>query len=1013
MNPHAKGKLDPVAAAVGAALLAGASAPALAQQEPVQIEEIVVTGIRGSLTTSMNVKRTSVGVVDAITAEDIGKFPDTNLAESLQRITGVSISRVNGEGSEVTVRGFGGENNMIMLNGRMMPTASMFGGASGAGGSIVDASRSFDFANLASESVRGVEVYKTGRAQFATGGIGAVVNILTTKPLMSPGLHGSFSVKAVNDTTNEAGDDLTPELSGIFSWTDDQEKFGVAVSASYQERDSGAAGAALNHWNIGRWGEDNLYSFAPGAEIVNPPDPGQLYARPNDVRYSFSDRHRERTNGQLTLQYRPTETLTATLDYLYAENYLQEHRGEATFWFANNTSATRVVFDDSVVATPLIYSETLSNKDNGFEQQWREQENTLDSIGFNLDWAATDRLTLSLDVHDSSLESLPVGPGQVGEVAVSVAAPIHTSQTADFSGDIPIVSTTINDAITNGNGQWDLDDFGTQVGRLWYGAQTTDITQVRLDGSWEFADGRIDFGVETRAMETSFQTSNRQMTFGDWGVADPGSIPDGLIEEFSMAAMFDDYDLHETQEFGIRATDPVALMAWAIDTYATPENGYVFQYNPDFGDDSLIEEDTAAVYFQVAMEGELAGLETNLLFGVRYEKTDVFSQSNMRLVQHLLWMDNNDFIEVRESAITPVSEETDYSHVLPSFDFDINLRDDLKARLSYSKTISRARYVDLTASVGNFGTVGSTFLGTTPTAEASNPQLVPLESDNLDLSLEWYYDDASYASVGFFDKRVSNFVGTEQIDETHFGIRDQTNGPRAQAAAEALESLGVSVDDTSLFVMMAVLDNPQDFPNGAADFVANGTVVDADFAVDVATLYDLVPNEDDPLMVFRTATPVNNKQAHIYGAELAIQHFFGDTGFGIQANYTMVEGDIGFDVASDPGTSQFALTGLSDTANLVAIYENEFLQARVAWNWRDDYLARTNEGNSRNPVFVEAYDQLDASVTWLVNDRLAVSVEGLNITGENIRHYNRTPNQLFYLQDLGARYQIGARYTFD
>src|SRR5690606_12919738 len=197
---------------------------------------------------------------------------------------------------------------------------------------------------------------------------------------------------------------------------------------------------------------DNLYSFAPGAEIVNPPDPGQLYARPNDVRYSFSDRHRERTNGQLTLQYRPTETLTATLDYLYAENYLQEHRGEATFWFANNTSATRVVFDDSTVATPLIYSETLSNKDNGFEQQWREQENTLESVGFNLGWTPTDRLSVAFDIHHSTLDSLPVGPGNVGEVAISVAAPIHTGQTADFSGDIPIVSTTINDAITNGNG---------------------------------------------------------------------------------------------------------------------------------------------------------------------------------------------------------------------------------------------------------------------------------------------------------------------------------------------------------------------------------------------------------------------------------------------------------------------------------------------------------------------------------------------------------------------------------
>ena len=1011
MARNPKFRLNPVTAAVSAALLAGPAGSALAQQEA--IEEIVVTGIRGSLQTSMNIKRTSSGVVDAITAEDIGKFPDTNLAESLQRITGVSISRVNGEGSEVTVRGFGADNNMIMLNGRTMPTANMFGGASGAGGTIEEASRAFDFANLASESVRGVEVYKTGRAAFATGGIGATINILTAKPLLSPGVRGSFSAKAVNDTTNESGNDLTPELSGIFSWTDDDERFGVGLSASYQERDSGAAGAALNAWNIGRWGQDNLYSFAPGAQIENPPEDGQLFARPNDVRYSFSDRHRERTNAQLTLQYRPMDNLTATVDYLYAENYLQEHRGEATFWFANNTSATRVVFDDAPVATPIIYSESLNNKDNGFEQQWREQENTLDSVGLNLDWAVTDRLSFSFDLHDSQLESLPVGPGNVGEVAVSVAAPIHTSQTADFSGDIPTVTTTINDAITNGNGQWDLDDFGTQIGRLWYAAQQSDITQVRLDGSWEFEDGRVDFGVETRAMETAFQDSNRQMTFGDWGVSDPGSIPDGLIEEFNLAAMYEDYDISETQEFGIRATDPVALMQWAIDTYGTPENGYVFSYNPDFANDSVIEEDTTAAYIQIGMQGELAGFDTNLLFGVRYERSDVESTAKMRLVQHLLWEDNNDFREIRESAITPVAEETDYDHVLPSFDFDINLRENLKARLSYSKTIARARYVDLRATVGEFGTVGSTFLGTTPTAVAANPQLVPLESDNLDLSLEWYYDDASYASIGFFDKRVDNFVGTEQIDEPHFGILDQTNGPRAQAAADALETLGVSVDDTSLFVMMAVLDNPDDFPGGAADFVADGTVVDADFAVDVATAYDIVPNADDPPMVFRTATPVNNRQANIYGAELAVQHFFGDSGFGIQANYTVVQGDIGFDIVSDPGTSQFALTGLSDTANLVGIFENEFLQARVAWNWRDDYLQRTNEGNSRNPVFVEAYDQLDASVTWLVTDQLAVSVEGLNITGENIRHYNRTPSQLFYLQDLGARYQVGARYTFD
>lgn len=964
----------------------------------------------------MNIKRTSTGVVDAITSEDIGKFPDTNLAESLQRITGVSISRVNGEGSEVTVRGFGADKNMVTLNGRVMPAGGVFGGGSGAGGTDGDATRAFDFANLASESVSAVEVYKTGRANFATGGIGATINIITAKPLENPGTHGSFGAKLVNDSTTLEGSDNTPELSGIFSWTDDSETFGVSLAASYQERDSGAAGAALNDWNIGRWPADptsSLYSFAPGFEVVNPPDVGQLYARPNDVRYSFSDRHRERTNALLTLQFRPTESLTGTLDYTYAENYLQEHRGEHTFWFANGTTATRVEFDDGPVASPVLYSETLSNKDNGFEQQWREQVNTLDSLGFNLAWAATDRLSFGLDVHDSTMDSVPDGPGNSGEIAISVAAPIHASQTADFTGDLPVVSSTINDGNTNGNGQWDLSDFGTQIGRIWHAAQTTDLTQIRLDGSLEFEDGRFDFGVETRAMETTQRNSNRQMTFGDWGVSDAGIIPEGLLEEFSLAAQYEDYDTAGLQEYAIRASDPVALTQWAVDTYGTPANGYQLAYNPDLATNNLIEEDTAAVYFQVAMAGELGGMSTHLLAGLRYEQTDVRSLSELLVPQHLLWEDNNDFQTIRSSEKSPVVEETDYDHVLPSFDFDINLRDDLKARFSYSKTIARAAYGDLAASVDNFGTVGSTFLGSMPTADASNPQLVPLESDNLDLSLEWYYGDASYASFGIFEKRVNNFIGTEQVDENHFGILDQTNGPRVDAAAAALESLGVAIDDTSLFVMMAVLDNPADFPNGTADFQANGNVVDAQFAVDVATAYDLTPNPDDPLMIFRTSTPVNNREAQIYGAEMAIQHFFGDTGFGFQANYTVVQGDVDFDILADPSEPQFALLGLSDTANLVAIYENYDFQARLAWNWRDSYLNETNKGNSLNPVFVDEYHQLDLSLTYLVNDDLAVSFEGLNITEENIRHYGRTESQLWYLQDLGARYQIGARYTFD
>ena len=163
---------------------AGTIAAGQAIAEANSIDEVVVTGIRGSLERAMDIKRDSAGVVDAISAEDMGKFPDTNLAESLQRITGVSINRVNGEGSEVTVRGFGGGFNLVTLNGRQMPSANV-GTITGnpLDQGSTGSSRSFDFSNLASEGVQGLQVYKTGRASVATGGIGATINVQTGKPL--------------------------------------------------------------------------------------------------------------------------------------------------------------------------------------------------------------------------------------------------------------------------------------------------------------------------------------------------------------------------------------------------------------------------------------------------------------------------------------------------------------------------------------------------------------------------------------------------------------------------------------------------------------------------------------------------------------------------------------------------------------------------------------------------------------------------------------------------------------
>lgn len=270
-----------LAASITTYILTGFSTAAHAQDENI-LEEVVVVGIRSSLVKSMDIKRNSYGIVDAITAEDIGKFPGTNLAESLQRIPGVSISRVNGEGSRVTIRGFAGGGNLVTLNGRMMPAADIFGGGIG-GGTSGAPSRAFNFANLASESVSSVEVYKTGKASMSTGGIGGTINILTMRPLEHPGFQATLAGKALMDTTNRVGNDVTPEISGLFSWTSDDSSFGIALSGSYQQRDSGASSATVNNWIPGIWGEDNWFSFAPDVLIENEPDEGDLYARPGNV----------------------------------------------------------------------------------------------------------------------------------------------------------------------------------------------------------------------------------------------------------------------------------------------------------------------------------------------------------------------------------------------------------------------------------------------------------------------------------------------------------------------------------------------------------------------------------------------------------------------------------------------------------------------------------------------------------------------------------------------------------
>jgi TonB-dependent receptor len=1018
-HPVFKKKL--LASCVAAACSASMSMAAQAQGGV--DEEVVVFGIRGSLERSADIKREAFGVVDAISAEDMGKFPDTNLAESLQRITGVSIDRVNGEGSNVTVRGFGGGNNLVTLNGRHMPAANVatVGGdqnsdfAQGSG-------RSFDFSNLASEGVSGLEVYKTGRASIPTGGIGATINIKTQRPLDNPGFQGSIGAKLVNDTGVVDGDDFTPEFSGLVSWTDDSETFGVSLFASYQERNGSSRSATVNGWNIRTFdffntSSNGLIRNDGSTDITNAPVNGStLVSFPNDSRWHLAESERERTNAMLTLQFRPQENLTLTLDALMAENSQVETRNDSTNWF--NRPFDEVVFNSGIVpSTVFLYEEIAGVKDMGFEQQLRSVEDTLDSVGLNLDWQLNDSLKLNFDIYSATSESSPTGPHGTSSILVGLGAPVVAAHSVDFRNGFPVQTITLNDAARgNNNGVLDVGDLGSSIGRTISSSQETELDGVRVDLTWEQELGTFDFGVESRTAEMSQFRTQTQQTWGNWGLDNPGEVPEDMIEAYCLACLFDDFSPNASGAALVSFKgDATRLFNHFTGLYsANPIN--LTQY-----EDNVVEEDITSFYVQFSQEGELGGVPYQLLAGLRYEQTDVTSTSYSVPVEAIIWQADNDFT-VRNAAIDEgvyLTQKGDYSNTLPSIDLALNVTDDIKLRGSISKTIARPGYGSLFVAdtAGTPNRPGA--LGGVPTGGSGNPRLKPLESTNIDLSFEWYYADASYFSLGTYNKDIKNFLGTGTETRNVFGLRDPSSGASGTRSGDARAFLianDIDVTDVNLFTLTAMIDNPGDFggdPFGEflTEFGNSGTY--QAFVDSVLSAYDIEADSDDPLFDFAVQVPVNTEEANIHGFEVAWQHFFGDTGFGVLANYTTVNGDVSIDVAASPSVNQFALLGLSDTYNLSLIYENHGLSARLSYNWRDKFLNETNRGGDRNPVFVDEYEQLDLNVSYDVTDNLMLSFEAINLAGESTRHYGRDYSNVFFMQELDPRYLLGARYTFE
>jgi TonB-dependent receptor len=1012
-----------------------ADAPAAADAD----NAIVVTGFRASLERSMDIKRDSSGVVDAVSAEDIGKFPDTNLAESLQRVPGVSIDRVNGEGSQVTVRGFGPQFNLVTINGRQI--ASSFVNSPG-GDQSVDfsraTSRSFDFDNLASEGVSRLEVYKTGRAGVPSGGIGATINIVSLRPLdvAGDGLRGSIGARALYDTSNPKFH-VDPDLSGVLTWTDVDNTFGVSLFGAYQKRKSAAASATSNDWNIAPF--SSFPGRGPGTVVTGAPsDTSTLVAVPNDSRYHYSQSERERINASATVEFRPTDTLTFTADALFAQNRINEARTDQTNWF--NRPFDHITFDTSdVVPTAIYIDEDIDpdpltgnpgTKDIGFEQQYRATKTRLQSYGLNAAWDVASNLTLTLDGNHSISNSTPDAKNGASSTLVSFGAPVVDSHSVDYSGPVPHQVWVLNDSYAgndgirgtdddrgNNNGVLDIGDLGTQVQRTNASSQRHRLDQLGANLGWDFGGGtRFDVGtsyVDSRMTSARIQT---QQTLGDWGitrVGDVQAIAGDLVHQFCLGCQFDHYSVTDAD---------IAFRGNAVDLYNAFRPFYEQRGNAvniSGNDFDRVREKVWAAYAQLTWKGTLMDVPASFVAGVRYENTKVSAYSIVAQPDRIEWDSDNDFTRVIGANTAEITRTGEYNNLLPSIDFRIEPADNVVARVSYSKTLARADYGNLFASQSAGAPNRPTFLGGVTGGTQGNPNLKPLVSDNFDISLEWYFAPTSYISGGFFYKKVKNFVGIGQVNTELFGLRDPTSGAagtRSGAAATQINAIGAVMSDVSLFTMTALIDaHAGDVAAARTEFQshlgANGQL-DQAFVDAVLAARDVIANDTDPLFQFQLSTPINNREGNIHGFELQGQYFFGDTGFGVSGSFTKVYGDVNVDILSNPTDNVFALVGLADSANITGIYENGGLSFRVAYNWRDKFLSALNRGGGRSPVFMAPFGTLDAHVSYDVTDNISVSLEAINILGAPIRSYGRDKNQLWFAQELHPQIFAGVRYKF-
>lgn len=860
---------------------------------------VTVTGIRESLAKSLDTKRNADAVVDAITAEDIGKFPSTNVAEAMSQIPGVTIDRRFGQGERVSIDGTDPSLNLSFLDGHpVAQTAWLYG---------EQPSRGFDYTMLAPEVLGRLEVYKSPEARLPEGSIGGTVIMHTRQPL---DMDANTVSGSVGTTYNDQASKGRPNGSVLYSWKNPAQTFGVAVSAAHYEEQVDRQGLEV-------FGYSPVSAFADNPAVAAEIASGQLRPGdqvPQEVNAAYFQQKRKRDTGTVGLQFKPTDRLELDLNGMYIKEKF-DNFNQSMYGFTSQTGATNIT--------------SLSGGDNGVVYAGHSCGSDDPGCPGPVHTYIDNQVRQStVTTKGLDLKGIYKGEGWglSGQAGVSKAddggnsqAFIEPTYYGGYSWNVNKGITFDNPAAARNPANWVAD--GGWLGN--YGkipAHSKDL-YAQLDFSKDL-DGFFD----QLLVGGRYARHNESFVENVYGGVAPGTLADvgdigytDILDNSTFSGVSGD-QRHHVQ------TGPGAVRDWVLGSpldYANPDPA-------SFLDNTwkLVQRSSAA-YVQLNFATDT--LHGNL--GLRYVRTQI---------------DGSGYA-VSGTPVLPApagwwqTNKSTHNDVLPSFNIAYDAGNDVVLRFAAAKVIAWAPYNQL---------VHNTFLNdTTLTGSGGSASLDPYKSYNFNFSAEWYFADQAVLAGSVFFKHILNYIDTEA------GIERQFN----------------SMHDNS----------PDAF---AATYVGKVGNCSADGFCDYSVL-----------------RPYNAGSGTVKGFTVNYQQPFGDSGFGLSANYTYSDGttNSGHDL---PYNSRNAV-------NISPYFEKGPVSARLTYGWRQHYLAGGYVAGAP-PASVDDYAELDASFGWRFNENFSLSLDAMNLLDEKYLQYLGSKDLTVGKYTTGRRYMASLHFKF-